>query len=118
MTLFSTLMRSIYALDGADGEFIADLTRPIPFHGSTAEVRKATLARIPATLYKRIANTIQWHEEAIEEEIAFAMEDRDDYSQESLIEILADLDHPSETAKYVRGLRSDLRELRVELTSL
>ena len=45
MTLFKTLMRAIYAVDGVDGEFLADLTRPIPYTTFTSEVREGTLAR-------------------------------------------------------------------------
>jgi hypothetical protein len=118
MSLFSTLMRSIYAVDGANGEFLADLTRPIPYHQSTAETREATLAEIPAVRHRRIVDSIQWHEEAVAEAISFAMEDRDDYSQESVVEILTDLDHPSAAAEHVQMLRGDLRELRIALTQL
>jgi len=116
MTMFNTLMRAIYALDGADGEFLADLTRPVPSH--RGEDQEGTLARIPATLHSRLVDSIEWHETAISEEIAFAMEDRDDYSQESLVEILTDLDSPSYAVEHVRSLRLDLRALRLELAAL
>lgn len=118
MTLFTTLMKAIYALDGADGEFLADLTRPIPFTQSTSEVREGTLARIPAALHANLVECIDWHETAVEQEIHFAMEDRGDHSEETLLEILTDLDSPSETVKHVRYLRSELRELRLELAAL
>jgi len=117
-TLFATLMRSIYALPGCEGEFLADLTRPIPYTQSGAEVREGTLARLPSTLYARLVDSIQWHEDAIGEAIEFAMEDRDDYSEETLMEILTDLDHPSETTIMVRDLRTDLATLRTELRTL
>lgn len=47
MTLFKTLLRSIYVVDGVNGEFLADLTRPIPYATSNSEVRSGDLATIP-----------------------------------------------------------------------
>jgi len=49
-TLYSNLVRSVYALDGIDGEFVAALCRPIPFKpGSTEGWPKwGELARIPS----------------------------------------------------------------------
>ena len=118
MTIFKTLMSAIYAVDGADGEFLADLTRPIPYTTFASEVREGTLAVFPAGLHAALTGRITWHVEAIEEMIAFAMEDRDDYSEESLVEILTGLDHPSESVLIVRSLRSDLCELLTELAAL
>ena len=117
-TLFATLMRSIYSLSGCEGEFLADLTRPIPYTQSGAEVREGVLARLPSTLHRQMVDAIEWHETSILEEIEFAMEDRDDDSVESLIEILTDLDSPSQTVLHVRELRGDLRTLRAELATL
>ena len=118
MTLFKTLIRAIYALPGADGEFIADLTRPIPFTSSRSEVREGTLAVIPASQHAALVTRISWYEEAIEEAIGYAMEDCDDYSSESLAEILTDIDHPCQAVLDVRSLREDLHELRQDLAAL
>ena len=118
MTLFKTLMRSQYAVDGADGEFLGDLTRPIPYTTFTSEVREGTLAVIPASRHASLVGRISWYEEAIEEAIAYAMEDCDDYSSESLAEILTDIDHPRQAVLDVRDLRGDLHELRLDLAAL
>jgi hypothetical protein len=117
-TLFKTLMRSQYAVDGADGEFLGDLTRPIPYTSFHSEVREGTLAVIPAKRHATLTGRISWYEEAIEDAIHFAMEDRDDYSQETVVEILTDLDHPSQAVLDVRNLRSDLHALRLEFAAL
>lgn len=117
-TLFATLMRSIYALPGCEGEFLADLTRPIPYTQSDAEVREGVLAKIPATLHRQLVDMIDWHETAIREEIEFACEDRDDHSEESIADLLAVADSPTHTALYVREMRADLRTLRTELRTL
>lgn len=65
-----------------------------------------------------LQSQIEWHEEAIEEEIEFAMEDRDDYSEETLLEILTEIDSPTDSVVYVQRLRRDLRDLRFELLAL
>ena len=116
MTLFNTLMRAIYAVDGADGEFLADLTRPVPSH--QGEALKGTLARIPAARHANLVESIDWYVTSIEGEIAFAMEDRGGRSEETLLEILTDLDSPSATVQHVWDMRREVKALRVELAAL
>ncbi len=117
-TIFKTLMRAVYAVDGADAEFIADLTRPIPYTNSNSEVREGTLAVIPANRHADLVGRISWYEEAIEEAIGYAMEDCGDYTAESLEEILTDIDYPRQAVLDVRDLRGDLHELRLEFAAL
>jgi hypothetical protein len=121
MTLFKTLMRAIYAVDGADGEFLADLTRPIPYTSSDSEVREGTLAEFPVFQHANLVGRISWHEEAIVGAVEFALMVRnsgDDHETESVASILADLDGPSQAVQDVTDLRAGLSDLRAELAAL
>ncbi len=47
MTLFETLLRSVYVVHGEAGEFLADLTRPIPYATLGGPAESGTLATFP-----------------------------------------------------------------------
>ena len=53
---------------------------------------------------------IDYAEGSVAEEIEMALEDRDDFSAEALVELL--IGDGSESSRVVRRLRSDVRELR------
>lgn len=59
-TLYSNLLRGIYALDGIDGEFVAALCRTVPFKPLAANWPPAgVLAQIPAKQVRAAKRAVQ-----------------------------------------------------------
>ena len=110
-TLYRTLVRSVYALDGADGEFLGDLARPIQLPERQTQ---GCLAVIPAVRARHLRDSIRWVSEAREDLIADILDAGEDvcWEQERL------LDQPSETTKLILGLEAELIELEAELEAL
>ena len=59
-TLYGQLLRSVYALQGLDGQFLADLARPLPRgdRENTREWQRHTLAVVPALRLKRLKRNV------------------------------------------------------------
>lgn len=98
--LYPALLDSIYAMDGINGEFIAELALPLPF--APKNEHEVVIAQFPATIVADYEAAIEWHQDAIEEELEFA--DGDFISDES--------------ARYVAELRADLAILVDRLANM
>lgn len=58
-TLYGNLVRGVYALDGIDGEFVANLCRRLPFKPRAAEwPERATLTRLPSNVVAALQEEI------------------------------------------------------------
>ena len=77
--LYSNLVRGIYALDGIDGEFVANLCRRIPFQPRQADwAASGILTEFPAAVIRAAeAECDAWKDEA-EEVRESAQQDWDD----------------------------------------
>jgi len=65
-TLYGNLVRSVYALDGLDGQFLGQLCEPIPFVPSDADwPASGTLAVIPSAKVASLRAGIAEVEESI-----------------------------------------------------
>lgn len=74
-TLYTNLVRGVYALDGIDGEFVANLCRLIPFKPRAAEwPDKATLAPLPSRQVAQLRANIEWCEDAIRDYVEDALD--------------------------------------------
>ncbi len=98
--LYENLLDSLYAVDGVNAEFLADLSRPIPF--APKGEGEVILARFPVVVVREYQEAIKWHEEAIEEELSHA--------DEGFISDSA--------AQYIAGLRADIALLRDRLKKM
>jgi len=106
--LYQTLLQSMYALNGANGEFIAALATPI--NNVVVREESGTLAVIPSNVARRLVASIQWCEEAILEERAewadeFYGSEEEEWASEA-------------TLLYISEMEADIATLRAELAAL
>lgn len=113
-TLYSQLLKSLYAVHGIDGAFLGSLAEPIP---AQFEKPTGTLARIPANVAADYVERIRWHEEAMEELTDEVLSDDPD---RPWLEEVTDhnVDHPTGTVEIFWELEADLAELRRQLAAL
>ena len=112
--LFANLMDAAYLADvgEADGAFLDSLCEPIPFKPKAVDWRtEGVLAEIPANQAAALKRSIEWHEDAIEEERTFYMEEVYGHEHEQFC--------PSRSAaEYIRSLQADIFRLEEELAAL
>jgi len=113
--LYSQLLKSLYAVDGINAEFLGDLAKPIPFVPSDAKWDyTGRLAIIPSAVAADLQRQIKWHEEAIEELVEEALFEDEDFDFDD-----ADFDdEPTETVIALWELQDGRDELRKRLKEL
>ena len=75
-TLYGNLIRSVYTLSGADGDFVASLCVRVPFKPKAADwPTSGVLAEIPANRVAALQREVEAYQEAISENREDALSD-------------------------------------------
>ena len=104
-TLYGALVRSVYALDGLDGTFLADLARPVVLRDGLRHL-KHTLAVLPRPHLKRLrreVSTAEWHVLKHRRHFAHLVrEGRMDDGERTTEEAFMTLEHLRDAAEFSR----------------
>ncbi|GAG37896.1 unnamed protein product [marine sediment metagenome] len=114
-TLHSNLVRSVYALDGIDGEFVANLCRRIPFKPRSSDwPESAVLSRIPANQVAGLLAEIEWTENAVQDCVNDAL-DPDSGSNPEWDITVEEANEPTGNVEHCWRLMADLADYRAKL---
>lgn len=106
-SMFSALVRGLYALDGIDAEFIGDLCERIPHKPRAAEwAETGALATIPANEVARLERTLDLLDA---EEVEVRERAQDNWSDDNWVSLCFGL---------LQSVREDMKAVEEELSQL